>query len=163
MLVILFFLRFFTRGAHVSIPLHTLTTISSYPSAFCLVKRVYTVNAIQNQIQGLHASLRVVDSMYQNGVSIPKGIFYDLLKECLKTRRSIFICEEIHNRIRRSNLASDPFLGSLLIRLFAINGRLLEANSIFEKIQAPSELAWNTIIFANANIILKQFFSRMLG
>ena len=143
---------FFTRGAQVSLPLHTLTTISSYPSAFCLAKRVYTANAMEKQFQGLDASLRAVDSMYQNGVSIPKGIFYDLLKECLKTRRSIFICKEIHSRILRSNLASDSFLGSLLIRLFATNGRLSDANSIFEKIQEPSELAWNTIIFANAKL-----------
>lgn len=54
--------------------------------------------------------------------------------------------------INRAGLASNTFLGSHLIRMFASCGSLLEANQAFSKLHKPNLFTWSAIISANAKL-----------
>ncbi|XP_021863784.2 pentatricopeptide repeat-containing protein At3g26630, chloroplastic [Spinacia oleracea] len=56
---------------------------------------------------------------------------------------------QIHAKIIRSNLSSNPLIATQLLRLYSSYGNLNYATSIFQQIQSPSTFPWNLIIRAH--------------
>ncbi|XP_078437425.1 pentatricopeptide repeat-containing protein At4g21300-like [Wolffia australiana] len=56
----------------------------------------------------------------------------------------------IHGTIRLMGFQEDPFLGSSLIKLYAVNGRIHAARQVFDKIPERDCVLWNVMLDAYA-------------
>lgn len=97
----------------------------------------------------LYKACRAADLMDQQGFSVSTDMLHQLLQECTNNK-NLDVGRQVHSLIRRSKLESDTFLGSYLIRMFALCGSLSEASSVFNKVSEPNVFTWSAIILAHA-------------
>ncbi|XP_021713675.1 pentatricopeptide repeat-containing protein At3g26630, chloroplastic-like [Chenopodium quinoa] len=71
--------------------------------------------------------------------------FQPLLQNCTNSQH----LTQIHAKIIRSKLSTNPILAAQLLRLYSSFGNLNYASSIFHRIQSPSTFSWNLIIRAH--------------
>ena len=80
---------------------------------------------------------------------ISRDSIYRFLQECIK-QKDLRSGNHAYSLIIRIGFDSIVIFSDLLIRLFAICGKLQESNHVFHKIQNPSIHTWNAIIFAHS-------------
>eukprot|EP00250_Pteridium_aquilinum_P006993 c16796_g1_i3 orf=2-865(-) len=87
--------------------------------------------------------------MGEMGVHISKEICYHLLQWCI-WNKDLEAGETIYYLITSQGFDSDSFLGTHVIRMFALFGRLKEANQVFAGVARPSVYVWSAIVLAHA-------------
>lgn len=96
-------------------------------------------------------ALHIVQVMEGQGIPISQDILHRLLLGCIQSK-DLAAGKRVHSLVVDSGLDTTAFFGNHLIRLFAVCGRLPEANNVFLNILRPSRYAWNAIIQAHAQL-----------
>lgn len=96
--------------------------------------------------QGREA-LRVYYCMQTEGLDPDKFTFRSLLKACT-SMRDLEEGRRIHSDASKYRCASDVFVGSCLIDMYAECGCLEEALSAFDGLSQPSVISWNAMLVA---------------
>lgn len=95
-------------------------------------------------------ALQCMDHVERNGIgAYTTHRLYRLLQECIKSKQ-LAVGRRVHSIIVRRGLETNNFLGSHVIRMFAVCGRLSEAQQVFSRLPAPDVHAWAATISANA-------------
>lgn len=89
--------------------------------------------------------------MRQGGHGVPTYSILSILQDCIK-KKDIETGRKVSDLITKFGLDTDPFLGTHLIRLFALGGSLLEAQKVFHHLSEQSEFSWSAIISAHAKL-----------
>lgn len=89
--------------------------------------------------------------MDQQGLHVSISDLYCLLQLCIKDE-DLAAGRKLRTLIARYGFESNAFLGSHLIRMFALLGCLMEANQVFNKLPEPSVYSWSAIISAHAKL-----------
>lgn len=76
---------------------------------------------------------------------------YHRLQWCID-KRDLAAGRRVYSLILKGGCEVDAFLGSHLIRMFALCGSLSEANQVFGKISQPSVYTWSSIIVAHIRL-----------
>lgn len=85
------------------------------------------------------------------GGNISIGKIYCLLQDCIKSK-DLALGREVRHLIKRNSLESNTFLGSHLIRMFALCGSLSDATEVFRELSDPSIFSWGAIISAHSSL-----------
>lgn len=102
----------------------------------------------------LHEAIRTVDNLTVDGghsSHVSTTMFYYLLQGCID-KRDLDTGRTVHSLIRRRRYELNTFLGSHLIRMYALCGSLSEANDVFSKLSNPNVFAWTAVILAHAKL-----------
>ncbi|KAJ7536349.1 hypothetical protein O6H91_12G065500 [Diphasiastrum complanatum] len=99
----------------------------------------------------LDEALKVMESMDLQGLPISRDNAYYLLQGCTK-KEDISAGRRVYSLMMNSGLDSVSALSDHLIRLFALGGKLKEANEVFWKVSEPSVFTWSAIISANSKL-----------
>ncbi|MCO5571969.1 hypothetical protein L7F22_025720 [Adiantum nelumboides] len=102
----------------------------------------------QGQVTTAYQLLEVLD---KNGTNVSSNLLYCILQGCMISK-NIHIGRHVQSFIRKKNLQTSTYLGSHLIRLFALCGSLSEAQQVFSQLQHPNLFAWSAIISAHAKL-----------
>lgn len=96
----------------------------------------------------LYAEIGALGSLCDRGTPVPIKMFYSLLQACSKAA-DLELGRRVHALIVQSGLESDAYLGNQLIGMYSSRGRLKEATDVFDKLQAPNEFVWASLISAH--------------
>lgn len=96
-------------------------------------------------------AFQFVDLLYRQRFPISTNVFYPLLQGCINNK-DLQAGKEVHGMIMNCGLDSNVFLGSHLIRMFALCGSLLDAKSVFSRLPTPDVFTWGAIITAHAKL-----------
>eukprot|EP00250_Pteridium_aquilinum_P017068 c23433_g9_i2 orf=217-2538(+) len=67
------------------------------------------------------------------------------LKVCCSAA-SIYKGQQLHSALVAKGLESDPSVGNMLVGMYARCGSIIEAQDIFEELQAPDTMSWTALI-----------------
>eukprot|EP00250_Pteridium_aquilinum_P020366 c24790_g7_i1 orf=935-2650(+) len=98
----------------------------------------------------LHEKIQILKKFSPVQYSSHINAITALLQGCID-EKSLFLGREIHCLIIQQGLESNTFLGSYLIRLFSVCGRLLEAGLVFNKLHDPNVFAWSEIVSSQSS------------
>lgn len=71
-------------------------------------------------------------------------------KELSKIYQSLSATKKLHALIIKTQLSSDPFYATQMVRIYAIHGDLCSARNVFDESSIRSVYLWNSIIRAHA-------------
>lgn len=77
-------------------------------------------------------------------------VFQSLLSEVSKSYQTISITKQLHALIAKTQLSSDPFYVTKILRFYALNHQLCSARNLFDTTPHRSVFLWNSIIRAYA-------------
>ncbi|KAI5056088.1 hypothetical protein GOP47_0029609 [Adiantum capillus-veneris] len=119
----------------------TQTDGSCLRDPFCEQRRMY--EALRKQVQKQEeTSLDVLD---QPGITLNLTSFSSLLRTCTR-HKTLADGKRVHHLIHQAGLQTNPFLSSLLIRMYAQCGALDPACSVFSETLARDTYTWNIMI-----------------
>lgn len=125
--------------------------------AFPLAQRVFFKLAYPNEhswtslIQGCidHGNYRnaldLYEKMQENGVSPSKHTFVAVLKACSRMKY-ISKGQVIFNEIVKEGLEKDPFVGNILVDMYAKCGLTTEAHELFIEVTTRNVVSWTALI-----------------
>ncbi|XP_050373849.1 pentatricopeptide repeat-containing protein At4g14820 [Argentina anserina] len=90
-------------------------------------------------------ALFVYEKMRQQGVSLDRFSFPPLLKAVSRVS-ALAEGVEIHGLACKLGFDSDPFVQTVLVRMYAACGKVMDARLVFDKMPSPDVVAWNIII-----------------
>lgn len=99
----------------------------------------------------LHEALQSMELMHQIGINPSINLFYSLLQGCIN-RKDLVAGRKVYSFIKKSGYEANAFLGSHLIRMFALCGSIVDANEIFCNLSDLNVYTWNAIISAYAKL-----------
>ncbi|XP_004298066.1 PREDICTED: pentatricopeptide repeat-containing protein At4g14820-like [Fragaria vesca subsp. vesca] len=90
-------------------------------------------------------ALLVYETMRREGVALDRFSFPPLLKA---VSRAVVLAEglEIHGLACKLGYDSDPFVQTVLVRMYAACGRVMDARQVFDKMPSRDVVAWSIMI-----------------
>lgn len=96
----------------------------------------------------LHQALQAVHRIPWHASSTTFSITFNcLLQGCIRNR-DLATCREVYSLILKHGFEANSFLGTSLIRVFAMHGLLAEANVVFARVLVPDVFTWSALISA---------------
>ena len=92
-----------------------------------------------------------VQQLAHHCTSVSTNLLYCLLQACIDYR-NLHVARQVQVLIKSRKLHTSAYLGSHLIRLFAVCGSLTEAQDVFFQLPRPNVFAWSEIILAHAKL-----------
>ncbi|KAI5055365.1 hypothetical protein GOP47_0030510 [Adiantum capillus-veneris] len=92
-------------------------------------------------------AFQLYEKMLSDSTIYPSGqTFMGLLKACLKLK-DLERGQKLHVDIaRRGLLEEDPFVGSILVDMYAKSGLIAKAQEVFQKLRVRDVVSWTTLI-----------------
>ncbi|OWM69897.1 hypothetical protein CDL15_Pgr025746 [Punica granatum] len=104
---------------------------------------VMILGSIENGL--FHDALGFFLEMHNQGVSPDKFAYSAIVQLCISLG-SIELSEIVHSKIIRSGFASNTFIGTSLLSMYAKLGRMEESRRLFNSMAEQNEVSWNAII-----------------
>eukprot|EP00250_Pteridium_aquilinum_P025188 c30304_g1_i1 orf=242-667(+) len=101
----------------------------SVPHTLACVKKLYKDGHLDKAIQA-------AEDMHREGFAASTDILYYLLQACTDNR-DLTSGRRVHQLVTNCGFVKNAFLGSHLIRMFALCGSFKEATNVFDKIPKP--------------------------
>jgi pentatricopeptide repeat protein len=121
--------------------------------------------AAHEQNENEEETLSLFVSMLQSRMEPDEFTYGSVLKACAG-QQALNYGMEIHNRIIKSRMGLDLFVGSALVDMYCKCGMMEEAEKIHYRIQEPTMVSWNAIIsgfsMQKQSESAQRFFSQML-
>mgnify|MGYP000140803485 CR=1 FL=1 len=98
-------------------------------------------------------TILIVDNLIVHGLNpwFSATILYHLVQRCID-RKDLDAARLLHSIVMKRAHPLDSFLGSHLIRMYALCDRLSEANDVFYKVFNPNAFAWTALILAHSRL-----------
>lgn len=90
-----------------------------------------------------------LDSLVRGGSRVSASFCYSVLRRCV-AQKHVLLGQRVHGLIVRAGYESNTFLSNHLIRMYAAQGRLQQAMSVFSRVLKPDAFTWSAIISAYA-------------
>ncbi|XP_059449128.1 pentatricopeptide repeat-containing protein At3g02330, mitochondrial [Corylus avellana] len=121
--------------------------------------------AAHEQNENEEETLSLFVSMLQSRMEPDEFTYGSVLKACAG-QQALNYGLEIHNRIIKSRMGLDLFVGSALVDMYCKCGMMEEAEKIHDRLEEPTMVSWNAIIsgfsMQKQSESAQRFFSQML-
>ena len=149
------------------------TLVDFYPICGCLAEAIHCLMRSRRNVVSWNALvtgyslhgygnnvLDCLEKMQLEGLSPNAITFICILKACCSLEY-MERGQEVHIGIVKQGFEKDPYVGSMLVEIYAKNGWLQEAQNAFDNIPVKDAAVWNALIsaYADENLLIEVFES----